>query len=380
MSRGEAEYGRLARELARERAAARPVVADVRRMPSAYLREPVPLAWRTLGVVEELCDAARELVEREPDKSEALAEYATVVAAVLDERYPNVLRAQSTARAWKEIANVYRYRGDFDAALEALDRADGILEREFALADDRAVIALARATTLRELNRFSEAAALLASATVVFRDLGRSDRVAQCELLGGMIHHQTGNQRGAHHAYRRAAEAARQRGDVQTVASAYSNLAVLDAETGHTSKAMDSLQQARAIFEELGATGEIARTTWAVGFALVRARRYEQAIRPLRGARETFRALGMAEEAGLAGVHLGEAYLALRRYPETQELIGAIIAEFREAGLTERALAALEYLSELGAAATREDARHVATYLDQLRREPSLLFMPPPER
>jgi tetratricopeptide (TPR) repeat protein len=376
MSRNEAEYRRFARRLAREREAARTIVADVRRMPSAYLREPVPASWKTLGVVEELCDAARDLLERAPEKSEALAEYATVIGALVGgTHYPKVLRVQSEARAWKELANAYRYRGQWAAALDALDCADAVLEEEFALAEDRAVVALARATTLREVDRLSEAKTELRSAAAVFRDLGRAGRVAQCELLSGMIQHEA-NPRGAREAYRKAAEAAREAGDVQTVASAYSNCAVLDAERGRTSAAMDGLQQARAIFAELGATGEIARTTWAVGFALVRARRFAQAIPPLMDARAVFRALRMVEDAGLVAVHLAEAYLALRREREARELTAAIIAEFQEAGLNGRSLAALRYLLALGAAATREHARAVATYLERLRREPTLEFCP----
>ncbi len=374
-----AEYGRLARRLAAERAAAQAIVADVRRMPSAYVREPVPEGWRTMGVVDALCDAARELLARAPDKSEALAEYATVIVALLGESYPRVLRAQTAARAWKELANAYRYRSDCEEALRALDRADTAIEDEPALMDDRAVLKLARATTLREMNRLSEAQALLDSAIVVFDDFGRKDRVAQCVLLIGMIQHQTGNTRKARDAYGRAVVAARKAGDVQTAGSAYSNLAVLAAEEGRTGLAMDNLQQARAIFDELGATGEVARTTWVVGLALLRRGRCAQAIRPLTEARRTFLTLGMPEEAGLAGVQLGEAYLDLGRDQDAHQVVTTVLAEFREAHLNERAFAALEYLRELGPAATREHAHHVAAYLERLRSEPTLLFLTPLE-
>jgi hypothetical protein len=139
-----AAYSRLARELARERAVAQAIVDDVRRMPSACLREPVPEAWRTFGMVEALSDAARELLTQAPARSAALAEYGTVMASLLDERYPSVLRGQITARAWKELAIAYRYRSDCEAALRALDRADAVVENGPALADDRAILQLAR--------------------------------------------------------------------------------------------------------------------------------------------------------------------------------------------------------------------------------------------
>ncbi len=300
-------------------------------------------------MVEALSDAARELLTQAPERSAALAEYATVIASLLDERYPSVLRGQITARAWKELANAYRYRSDCEAALRALDRADAVVENDPALADDRAILQLARATTLREMNRLPEALALLDSALVVFHDFGRNDRVAQCVLLIGMIHHQGGNVRKARDAYGRVIVAARAAGDPRTAGSAYSNLARLDAEEGRTALAMEDLQQARAIFEDLGATGEVARTTWVLGFALLRGGRCAQAIRPLSEARQTFRMLGMPEEAGLVGVQLGETYIALERQHDAHDIIREVIAEFREANLNERAVAALDYLRELGA-------------------------------
>lgn len=379
MSRNDAEYDRLSRSLEEEVEAARAVVADLLQSPSAYLHRAVPIAWRTMGMVEALGDAARDTLERDPEKSESLARFATGIAPLLGARYPSVLRAQCNARAWKELANAYRYRGSHEAALRALDRADAVLDEEFALAEDRAIIDLARATTLRDMHRLADAEALLASAAAVFHEHRSNARVAQCELLRGMISHGA-KPVEAREAYRRAAAAATAAGDAQTVASAYSNLAVLDAEAGRTGAALDHLQQARAVFEELQAYGEICRTTWAVGFALVRAGQYVQAIGPLAEARRTFQKLGMTEEGGLAGIHLGEAYLALRNYSEAQELVSAIMAEFRQAGLNERALAALRYLRERGAKATAKQAREVAAYLERLRREPTLRFVPLNER
>ena len=374
-----AEFGRLWRQLEEERAAAKPIVRGISRLPSAYLAEEIRREWMTVGFVEELSNAARELVARGPAKCAALAELATRIAAVLDvAAYPSILRAQTAARAWKELANAYRYGSRCEAALAALNRADAALAGESAAAHDRAVLDLARATTLRDVGRAAEALTLLAEAVEVFRAHGTTERVAQCELLKGMICHAEGNSIGARMAFRRAAGAARRAGDARTVASAYSNLARLQAEEGHLGAAMDGLQQARAIFMELGAAAEVARTTWAVGYALVHAGKHREAVGMLLEARRSFRQLEMTEEAGLVGVQLAETYLALNAPVSAAEILAAVIAEFEAAGLSDRAVAALAALQELGAAATPGYVRHVYAYLERLRREPLLPFELPP--
>lgn len=373
----QSEFVRIANRLQQEQAAARTIVDEVRRNPAAYLLSPPPEEWKTAGMVQELTEMANATHQQSPEKSAALAELATIIAASLDESYPRVLRAQFGAAAWKELATALGYRSSYEAALRALDRADEQIAGEQALAYDRAVLALARATTLRELNRSPEALALLDPAVRVFSDHGDSGRVAQCELLAGMIHHRQRALPFARESYRTAAAKARSAGDVRTVASAYINLGVLDAELGNVNDALDALQQARAIFIELGADAEVARASWGVGLALLTAGKFEAAIPVLQEARFAFRALRMPEEAGLAGVELVEAHLALERQAVARDVLLAVIEEFREARLNERALVALAYLRDLGPAALPATAHHVHSYLFRLRSEPTLLFLPP---
>lgn len=364
----------LVRELKNEDVAARPIAERMKANPHA----PLPEECITLGMVHELIAAAFELLEQSPATSELLAQRATEVAAALDENaYARVLRVQAGVQAWKELANAKRYRSDCEGSLRALDTARAIIEDEVALAHDRAILALARATTLREMNRIPEALQCLRFAKPILEDHTDSRRVAQCQLLEGMIRHGQGDRTAAVTAYRGAIATAHASGDSQIIASAYTNLGVLDAEHGLTNGALDALQQARAIFEDRRAFAEVARANWGIGLALLTASRFEAAIPLLREARRVFRTVGMNEEAGLAGVELAEAYLALDRHTAAQRLILVVIDEFRAASLNERALVALAYLRDLGPAARRESAHHVYLYLSRLRREPLLLFLPP---
>lgn len=364
----------LTRQLESEEAAARPIVERLKIDPTA----PLPPECITSGLVEQLTIAARELHQQAPATSEVLARRATEMAAALDEDfYPHVMCVQAAIHAWKELANARRYQSDCEGALRALDTAQSLIADEVALAHDRAILALARATTLREMNRIPEALQALRFALPIFEDHADSHRVAQCQLLAGMIEHRHGTIAAAVDAYRRAIMTAREVYDIRTVASAYVNLGVLDAEQGRTNAALDSLQQARSIFSELRASAELPRASWGIGVALLTAGRHEAAIPVLRDTRRAFQQVGMPEEAGLAGVHLAEAYLALDRHTAAHRLITAVIEEFRAAKLNERAFVALAYLRDLGPAARRESAQHVYTYLTRLRREPQLVFLPP---
>lgn len=364
----------LTQQLKSEEAAARPIVERLKIDPTA----PLPPECITSGLVEQLTIAARELHQQAPATSEVLARRATEMAAELDEDfYPHVLCVQAAIHAWKELANAKRYQSDCEGALRALDTAQSLIADEVALAHDRAILALARATTLREMNRIPEALQALRFALPIFEDHADSHRVAQCQLLAGMIRHAQGDQTSAKAAYRGALLTARSIGDSRMAGSAYTNLGVLEAEQGSTNAALDALQQARAIFDDLRAYAEVARASWGIGLALLTASRFEAAIPLLREARRVFRTIGMNEEAGLAGVELAEAYLALDRHTAAHRLILVVIDEFRAANLNERALVALAYLRDLGPAARRESAHHVYTYLTRLRREPQLVFLPP---
>ncbi len=209
MSDFDAEYQRLARQLSRERIAAREVIRTLLPDPWPYLDAPLPPDWLTAGMAFELADTANDLLERSPDRSAALAELATIVAAGLDAEYPRVMRAQAVSGAWKEVANAQRYRSKYEEALAALERGDEVLENEPVLAHDRAILLFARATTLGEINRYAEALELLDEAADVFHDFGDEYRIAQCELLRGMLHQRRGKAAAARAAYRRALAGAR---------------------------------------------------------------------------------------------------------------------------------------------------------------------------
>ena len=228
---------------------------------------PLPPAWRTLGMVDRLCDAARTELMRSPRRSRSLAQLAVAIAEGLPDSYPRVMRLQFAAHAWKTLSNAYRIASRYGSSLAALDEADRRIADVLVLGYDCAVLALARGFTLNEMGRLSEALPMLEGAREIFAEHQDARQIAQCDLVIGMTLHNRGRIAEARQAYMRVIKPARAAGDLHTAAAAYNNLGRAASDAGDLSVAVDALQQARAIFRELEMPTEIARTSWSIGVA-----------------------------------------------------------------------------------------------------------------
>jgi hypothetical protein len=94
------EFVRISCRLAAERDAAIGIVNGLRsRLPLLDLPLVLPESWLTFSVVEELCRAARDLLQPSRPGSVTAAKLATWIAAELDDNYPSLLRHQAAAQA-----------------------------------------------------------------------------------------------------------------------------------------------------------------------------------------------------------------------------------------------------------------------------------------
>ena len=142
--------------------------------------------------------------------------------------------------------------------------------------------------------------------------------------------------------------------------------------------ALLALQHARALLEALDMPAEQTRTNWVLARVLLSIGQYANAISALRSIRAQFLSRGMSEEAALVGLDLIDASIATEQRDRAIALTEQVIAEFTAAGLNERAMTALSYLHDLvpTAAEPRRIVAHVRLYLEELRREPTRLFLP----
>ena len=170
--------------------------------------------------------------------------------------------------AWKEIGTAHRYMGEFDAALRAYDAAQRALGGANALRQDAAVIELARAVVLGELERYDEALRLLASIEPVLRDFEDHRHLVQVRQMTANIYFNQGRYQDARIQLERALTEV-QFEDAYTVAALTNTLGATYSQLGRTEEAFMMLRKARAMLVDLGMTGEVTRTDWSIARAVL---------------------------------------------------------------------------------------------------------------
>src|SRR6266566_5043388 len=184
--------------LTAERAAARGIVGSLRASSAEVWDWEIPAHWRTAGFVQELISVASDILESNPRESLACAQLALAIAtSIPNGTYPAPVQAQIEGASWKEIGTAHRYLGEFDAALRAYDAAQRSYGGADTLAHDSAVIELARAIVLGELQRNDEALRLLASIEPILRGFEDYRHVTQVRQMTGNIYYLQGRMQEA---------------------------------------------------------------------------------------------------------------------------------------------------------------------------------------
>lgn len=366
--------------IASERAAARPLIEKLRTSPALVWESELPAEWRNAGFAQELIDTAVATLESDPRQSLVFAQLAlTVTTSIPPDSYPAPVQAQLEGSAWKEIGTVHRYRSEYGAALRAYDAARRTFDRENALAHDAAITEFARSIVLSDMGRHAEARRVIEEIVPILRSFGDQRRTVQAMMMTGIIEQRQGRLAEARTAYE-SALAEVPDDDLHTRAVLYLNLGQALGELGESNESMLMLHRARTLLTELQMPGEITRTDWALGRAMMRAGDFEGAVPILQRTRSDFHDRGMPEEAGLVGLDIVESLIALGSSAQARGVTEDVLSEFRAAQLNERAITALAYLRDLPEPSrSGRSVRHVRSYIEQLRLEPDRPFLPLPE-
>jgi tetratricopeptide (TPR) repeat protein len=375
-----AEFAATARKLQQERESASGVVA--RLLAETPFAEWGGLAKRAelqnSGALDQLSREVVARVDRIPLESLAIAQLATTVADALSATaYPVVVLAQIRAQAWKDRGLALCYLARYADALAAFDRAEEVLRPFGTLAHDRAIVRLARATTLQDANRYDESVALLAECKEIFEDHGDTRRQLLCGIAEGAMLHRMGNYRQACAMYLDLIDIATEINDLGSLAGIHNNIGHSSIALGDYTTAQKHLDEAVALLKELGQPLRVARVELARGRMLIRKGDIERAISHLYGVREEFLAQNLVEEAGLCGLDIVEAQLSRGAAVEAEAFARQIVREFTAAQLNTRAITALGYLSEAiatrnASAATVQNVRH---FIRALRSKPDSEFV-----
>lgn len=374
------EFAATARKLQRERETSTELI-------DRLLRETPVDEWprlasdeslRTSGALERIGKEVSVRLEKNPREALTLATVATEVADNLPaDAYPPVVVAQVRAHAWKDRGQALCYLAKYEDALEALSRAEALLDAFGTLAHDRAVVRFVRATTLQQVNRFDESRELLNECKSVFSDHGDARLSLFCGISEGTLLFRLGHLDAAQLLFTQLLSDARVSGDRECEARIHNNLAHCAVQLSNFSAANEHLTRASALFKDLGWNTEALRADHAAARAAVKKGDLSRGIMQLYAVRQGFKEQGLVEEAGICGLDAVEALLSRDNAAEAARLADHIVQEFADAALNTRAVMAVSYLHEAIEAkrASAATARQVRGYIKKLRDQPELEFV-----
>ncbi len=226
--------------LERERAAARPVCAELARCRVTTWGVRLQGVPRTWGFCELLLAESGASRDAAPDLSAAFALLAMEVAAEVPAAlHPPGFVADLAARAWIGLSASRRAQGDLDGAEAALQEAETELARGSGERPERARLSAAWAALRCGQGRHGEAERWQGRALVVYRRLGQADLLGRGFVQLGAVRARAGNLAGAAVALRQGLALADAVRDPETACAA---LYVLDglgaALTSHSPAAI----------------------------------------------------------------------------------------------------------------------------------------------
>jgi len=370
----------LAATLTNESDAADKLLAPFIHSPIAFRRAKVPSRpeMRTAGVVRALCNASRDLREKQPMHALALADTAVALSDQLPrELYPSILIGELRGGAWLERANVLRYLGRFNEALDALDIAEKAFTVTSVATFSVALAQYLRAVIFFKTERLDEATRLARRSARIFRHFGEEDRFIHAKIVEAGVLFLRNDFAGARDIFASLVNLAKEIGDAATLARLYGNIANCDLRVDELSEASSYFAQALSLYEALGLETEKIRTRWSLGRLLLKSGRGVEGINSLRETRREFEQIGLTSDGALVTLDIVGALLASGDNAEAARLCAGLAESFISAGMTGNALTALAYLRE-AVGRGNADARlveHVREYLE--RRTPDRPFVPP---
>jgi tetratricopeptide (TPR) repeat protein len=369
-----------AQELARERAGAPALLAEVTAAPAAartdLLRDE---RFHTWGLFELLVDRALETSIQHPAGAQDLAALALAVADTLSPfRYRPELVEDLRGRAWVYLGNARRLTSDFRGAEQAFARAAGHLDQGTGDPVERAVLLDREASLFRAQRRFEDALDCLGRAVGLFLRNGERHRAGRSLINLSLVHSYAGETAESIAALYRALELIDPEEEPRTLLCARHNLAGFLAEAGRSGEALDVYRASRALYRALPDPWTRNRRKWLKGkidHGLGRARSAEVLF---KSARDGFVAEGIPYDTALVSLDLALLYAEQGRAADLKQLAAGMIPLFASCHIHREALAALRFFQSAVAAETATCGllARLAGYLRRAEHDPDLCWEP----
>lgn len=337
-------------------------------------------AYHTGGVVRRLADAADKASYNVPRRALILAETAGAIVGMLStSTYSWTDIAALRGLAWKQRANANRHLGRFNAALEALDRAERAY-RELPRPElDLASIIYIRATIYFEQQQYDRAQPAAQQSTAAFERLGQTERYFASRYLQGCIAFEQRLLGEAQSIFASVFAYGEANADESWIAITSLALGNCYLERGDLANASRYMHESLMAFRNIKLPHGEIRCRWALATVVQREGQYRTAVERFRCVQEEFVALGAVADAALVTLDIMEAFLALGKPREVHRSAGNIVQLFKDNGMVTGALTAADYLKR---AAAMQDVSpgvidYIRRYLRRVAVEPELAFVPP---
>ena len=333
----------------------------------------------TAGMVKQLLDRMRTLVESSPVHALQVTALAIEVANTLDvSEYPCDYVIKLRAQGLRDHGYVLSFMGRFPEALDFVERSKRLFDQVPLPEYDLARLALVKAAILQNIDRADEAAILAHEAGDTFLRYGDRVRYVNARITEGSVVYCGGAIERALEIWK-SVENDSALDEVGAVRVAH-NIALCLSELRQPAEAVEYLMRCVVQFEMFEMHTERTRSRAVLGRALLLAGRPADAIPVLRQTWREFEQLDMIADAGLVALELAEALVTTNQTSEVAAICRDVIAQFTRAGMASRAITALSFLREavaIGQAST-SIVRHVHAFLRQLPAEQPRLFAAPP--
>lgn len=329
--------------------------------------------------VRDLTDVAELLLDVMPKRAEELYRAAINLTEALPASPPLLVTALR-AYAEKGRANALRMLGRYREALDILvDAEQHFLDSRYC-AIDVGNARYTRATILWKMEKWQSAAQAAAQAQRIFEAEHDPAGALRARIVEGTILADEGQLDAAKAIFVDLRKRLEARGDRETLARVWMNLAAVDLRRGDAFATRHWLSRAARAFRELNMPCEVTRTRWCGGKLAILEKKCTEGLRLLGKAMREFESLDMRMDAGFVGLDLLEE---LVRDPvsetEAHDLARKLADLFLAAGVAVSGAKALAYLQEMVASRTVTPplVGYVKTYVRRVEVYPEATFKPP---
>ena len=298
--------------------------------------------FQTWSLCEVLLDFSRDWGFQKPARALEMAKLGVLVAKHLNPvTYGETRVNDLSARAWVMQGNAQRIQANFQAAESCFTQAEALLKQGTGDPLEKAHLLLHRASFLGGQQRFAEAFRLLDRVAAIARRCEDSQLQGRSLITRGFLLGIACDQEAAIRTLREGIRKLDPASDLRLLVAAYHNLALYLTESGRYHEALELLDGARPLYQQLGDQMSLIRLRWLEGKIAIALGLLTEAEELLKAVRRDLIERELGFDTALLSLDLADIYARQGRGAEVRRLAEEMIPIFRSRAVHREALAAL---------------------------------------